>query len=122
MNSNAHADLDPQVAELLARLRADATLTSATTLSANEKIATVRARMDSIAQFGFPPEPIGMTELVIPSASGELTTRLYVPRRELALPAPVLLYCHGGGFVAGSLDNYDTALGALAKIVSPGVV
>jgi acetyl esterase len=72
--------------------------------------------MVSFAPFGFPHEPIGLTkDLVIPSSAGHLTTRLYVPHQNLALPAPVLLYCHGGGFVAGSLDNYDTALGALAN-------
>ncbi len=69
-----------------------------------------------MAQFGFPHEPIGMTkDLVIPGSAGELTIRLYVPRQELALPAPVLLFCHGGGFVTGDLDVYDTACRALAN-------
>jgi acetyl esterase len=115
VNGNPHAALDPQVAELLAKLHAAGTLTSGTTLSADEKIAAVRARMTSIAQLGFAPEPIGMREVFIPGAPGRLMTRVYIPQRELALPAPALLYCHGGGFVAGSLDNYDTALAALAN-------
>ncbi|TAI67174.1 hypothetical protein CWO89_04330 [Bradyrhizobium sp. Leo170] len=115
VNGNTHATLDPQVAELLAKLHAAGTLTLGTTLSADEKIAAVRTRMTSIAQLGFPPEPIGMREAFIPGAPGKLMTRVYIPQRELALPAPALLYCHGGGFVAGSLDNYDTALAALAN-------
>ncbi|MBR0697734.1 alpha/beta hydrolase [Bradyrhizobium lablabi] len=72
--------------------------------------------MDAVAQFGFPHEPLRMTkDLVIPGIAGPLTVRLYVPLQELARPAPALLYCHGGGFVAGGLDIYDTALGALAN-------
>lgn len=54
-------------------------------------------------------------DLVVPSTDDELIIRLYVPCQELARPSPVLLYCHGGGFVAGTLDNYDTALGAIAN-------
>jgi acetyl esterase len=100
----------------MAKMPAAATQTSGTTLSANEKIAAIRARSVGMAQFGFPHEPIGMTkDLVIPTSAGELTTRLYVPRQELALPAPVLLYCHGGGFVTGNLDMFDTACRALAN-------
>lgn len=115
MNSRPNAQLDPQVVELLAKFHAaDANIGNA--LSDTEKIAATRARMASITQFAFPHEPIRETkDLVIPSSAGGLTIRLYVPRQELALPAPVLLYCHGGGFVTGSLDNCDTALGALAN-------
>jgi acetyl esterase len=116
MNSRPNAHLDPQVTELLAKFHAAAAQTSGMPLSVAEKIVAARARMASMTQFAFPHEPIGATkDLVIPSSAGELTIRLYVPRQELAFPAPVLLYCHGGGFVAGSLDNYDTALGALAN-------
>jgi acetyl esterase len=90
--------------------------TSGPTLSANEKIAAVRTGMASMFQFGFPHEAIGMTkDLVIPTSAGELAARLYVPRQELTPPAPVFLFCHGGGFVTGSLDIYDTACGALAN-------
>jgi acetyl esterase len=116
MNSRPHADLDAQVVKLLANLHAAATQAPETALSANEKIAALRARMVSAARPALPHEPIGVKKnLVIPSSAGELTIRLYVPHQELAFPAPVLLYCHGGGFVAGSLDYYDTALGALAN-------
>src|SRR5262249_4102542 len=85
-------------------------------LSSTEKIAATRAQVAGVIRFGFPQEPIGMTkDLVIPSTDGELTVRLYVPRQEPARPSPVLLYFHGAGFVAGTLDSYDTALGAIAN-------
>ena len=107
MNRGRHPDLDPQVVQLLANMHAAAT---------KERIAALRATMGSAVKPVLPQEPIGVTrDLVIPGAAGEIRARLYVPRQELALPAPVLLYCHGGGFVAGSLDYYDTALDALAN-------
>ena len=44
----------------------------------------------------------------IPAPAGNLTVRVYTPSSRTALP--VLVFFHGGGFVAGSLDSHDTAL------------
>jgi len=43
---------------------------------------------------------------IIPSPGGELRARAYEP---IAAPGPLptLIYLHGGGFVAGSLDSHD---------------
>lgn len=53
----------------------------------------------------------------IPRVEGKIKVRLYVPQtvEALAIRAPVLIYYHGGGFVAGDLDGYDTLLRALTN-------
>jgi acetyl esterase len=49
----------------------------------------------------------------IPGPAGNLAIRVYTPNSESALP--VLVFFHGGGFVAGSLDAYDTPLRAITN-------
>src|SRR5258708_26212862 len=65
-------------------------------------------------------------DFAIPGPAGKIPVRLYVPHtiilsggrgiRQDLLPiaAPVLVYYHGGGFVAGDLESHDSLLGALA--------
>lgn len=50
--------------------------------------------------------PMGeVSELVIDGPGGDLRLRIYQPAA--GLPAPVLVYFHGGGFVMGDLDTQD---------------
>ena len=59
--------------------------------------------------------PCGIEERVIPGPDGPVTVRIYTPagtRRELL---PGLVYFHGGGLVAGSLDDYQSLCAALAN-------
>jgi acetyl esterase len=50
---------------------------------------------------------VGKVEnLVIPGPGGEIRARSYVPVAA-AGPLPTLIYFHGGGFVAGSLESHD---------------
>lgn len=44
----------------------------------------------------------------IPGPAGNVTVRVYMPSSRTA--RPVLVFFHGGGFVAGTLDTHDTAL------------
>jgi acetyl esterase len=44
----------------------------------------------------------------IPGPAGNLAIRVYTPNSGTALP--VVVFFHGGGFVAGNLDGYDTVL------------
>lgn len=52
-------------------------------------------------------------ELAIPSDYGPLPCRFYRPTRDTA-PCPILVYYHGGGFMLGSLELYDTTCRRLA--------
>lgn len=47
---------------------------------------------------------------VIPGRAGDLTLRIFTPKRANG----VFLHIHGGGFVVGRVDHYDEALAELA--------
>jgi acetyl esterase len=51
--------------------------------------------------------PVGKVEnLTIPGPGGEIRARSYAPVAAVG-PLPTLIYFHGGGFVAGSLESHD---------------
>ena len=52
-------------------------------------------------------------EIEIPVGDLKLPTRLYRPNESASLP--LLLFFHGGGFVAGNLDTHDNACRYLCK-------
>jgi acetyl esterase len=49
----------------------------------------------------------------IPGPAGNITVRVYSPNSTSGLP--VLVFFHGGGFVAGNLDAYDNPLRSIAN-------
>jgi acetyl esterase/lipase len=55
-----------------------------------------------------PPVPLDVDELKVPGPEGapEVRVRRYRPA-DADGPLPAMVYIHGGGFVAGSLDLYD---------------
>ncbi len=59
------------------------------------------------------PEVARVTELSIPGRDGPMAARLYVPHDDSAV-RPLLVYYHGGGWVVGSLEGYDTSCRRLA--------
>jgi acetyl esterase len=70
------------------------------------------------------PEIASVREIDIPGRGGPIPARLYVPYDDGAV-RPLLLYFHGGGWVVGSLEGYDTpcrslALNANCNVVSVG--
>ena len=61
-----------------------------------------------------PGEPVAeVRDVRVPAAGGEVLVRTFRPEGDG--PHPVVAYLHGGGWVMGSLDSYDTALRALAN-------
>ena len=50
-------------------------------------------------------------DLTLPGPAGPLRARLYAPT---SLPAPLLVFLHGGGFVMCSIDTHDNLCRALA--------
>jgi acetyl esterase len=77
----------------------------------DEVAATRRVTHDSLVSFGGAPIPVGVTELSIPGPAGAIGVRHYDPSGSgptAGPPAPVLVYYHGGGYVFGGLDGYDS--------------
>lgn len=112
--------LDPQAQMVLEQLRANASTgpNRALPFSAAEKISAMRKRMADIVPFGFPFESVlRIEDIEIQRSEGKIRLRLYVPQTQdpLKSAAPVLIYYHGGGLVAGGLDWYDTVVRALAN-------
>jgi acetyl esterase len=52
-------------------------------------------------------------ELAIPTDYGPLPCRFYRPTKD-PVPCPVMVYYHGGGFMLGTLELYDTTCRRLA--------
>jgi acetyl esterase len=103
--------LDSQARRFLERLAA---LNPPSALS-----LTVEARRAALAQlltFSGPPVTVGViTNLTVPGPAGPLAVRAYAPAGSSAPePLPALVYFHGGGLVAGSLDTHDAICRSLA--------
>jgi acetyl esterase len=81
---------------------------------------TVQERRSALAQllsFSGSPEEVGaIAELTMPGPGGALRVRTYAPSgvaRAQLLPG--LIYFHGGGLVAGSLDTHDSVCRSLVN-------
>jgi len=59
------------------------------------------------------PEVARVEDISIPGRDGPVPARLYVPRDDGA-PRPLMVYLHGGGWVVGSVEGYDTTCRRLA--------
>jgi acetyl esterase len=79
-----------------------------------------RLHAASAATLHGPPVAVaGVDDRTIPGLAGDLAVRVYTPHGEP--PFPIVVWFHGGGWVVGTLDTYDTICRALAAAV-PAVV
>ena len=46
---------------------------------------------------------------------GTIPIRVYHPSKPVASPVAALIYLHGGGFIVGSLDQFETAMRRLCE-------
>ncbi len=109
--------LDPQVEALLNKLAAHQPESTHSSEPA-EKIAETRLSVKSATAFGLPSEPVlRVDDFDLPGPAGKVPVRLYVPKTQASSPKllPILIYYHGGGFIAGDLDLQDTLLRAIAN-------
>src|SRR5476651_277790 len=62
-----------------------------------------------------PPAPAVavIKDLSVPSANGSIPVRLY-RHRAISPSLPLLVFYHGGGWMLGSIDSYDTICRRLA--------
>ena len=72
------------------------------------------AHVSESLELSGPGEPVAeVRDVRVPTAGGEVLVRAFRPQG--VGPLPVVAYLHGGGWVMGSVDSYDTALRALAN-------
>jgi len=101
--------LDPRVTRFLNVLAAG-NPPDARTVSVEER----RAGLASLMGFAGPPIALEHIEdRTLPGSGGALRVRLYSPSSGDQLPG--LIYFHGGGFVAGSVETHDCIARALAQ-------
>ncbi|MCF6767217.1 alpha/beta hydrolase fold domain-containing protein [Thiotrichales bacterium 19S11-10] len=73
----------------------------------------VRKNADSLVFYADKaPEVKSVREFTVKAGSRLVKVRLYHPNPEKHLP--IIVYAHGGGFVSGNLDSFDTPLRELA--------
>ena len=103
--------LDPHAKRLLDRLAA-LNPPSARSLSVEER----RRALEHMLRFGGLRESVAaVEELTVPGAAGALPARLYISADAGAAPGTGMIYFHGGGLVAGSLDTHDGICRSLAN-------
>jgi acetyl esterase len=62
-----------------------------------------------------PPEDVQTEDRRIPGPAGQLPVRIYTPRGTASGVRGLVLYCHGGGFVLGDLETYDSVCRAICQ-------
>jgi len=78
-------------------------------------VAERRQGLKELLALSGPEWPIERVEdRVIPGPGAALPLRIYTPLEASADPLPGLIYFHGGGFVAGSIETHDPIARALA--------
>jgi acetyl esterase len=86
--------------------------------SADESRLTARNRSRILK--GRPPALPVVVDRTIPGPGGEIPVRIYAPIRDAGMP--VVVYCHGGGWVLSDLDTHDVVCRKLALASSSIVV
>src|SRR5580700_1293011 len=80
-------------------------------------VAERRGALAHLLSFCGQPEEVGaIAQLTLPGPEGALALRTYEPRgARSGEPLPGLIYFHGGGLVAGTLDTHDPICRSLAN-------
>ncbi|MEE9300290.1 MAG: alpha/beta hydrolase [Alphaproteobacteria bacterium] len=106
-------ELHPKLKELLAA-PADPNATPVEQQSPEE--ARAEFERDFAAVDGEKPDIHSTEEIQIPGPGGPLRLRIYEPGpREGGSGRPALVYCHGGGYIRGSVESHDSACRLIAN-------
>jgi acetyl esterase len=110
--------LDPRAQRFLERLAAS-NPQNALALT----VAARRAALADLLGMSAAPAPVQRVEdRTLPGPAGAIPVRIYIPTEARANGVPGLVYFHGGGFVAGSLDTHDHIARALASACGARVI
>src|SRR5579863_381192 len=110
--------LDPHTKRLLERLAA-LNPPSARSLTVEER----RSALEHLLNFtGMREEVAGVEQTLLAGAEAELPARIYTPAGAAGKPLPGIIYFHGGGLVAGSLDSHDGICRSLANASGARVI
>jgi len=104
--------LDPKVQRFLERLAAT-TPPSVLALSIEQR----RAGLTQLLSFSGPPEEVAaVDQFELPGPGGPVGVRAYTPiGAHVGQQLPGMVYFHGGGLVAGSLDTHDPICRSLSN-------
>jgi acetyl esterase len=105
--SESQTPADPQVQKVLDRMVA-AGVVRPTTVEDVRKAYLFYPKLS-----GSPEHVFRIGDREIPGPAGNIGVRIYTPSATTGLP--IFVFFHGGGFVAGSLDTYDTPLRSVAN-------
>jgi len=100
--------LNPFVIQMLEQLKGRPSICEGTPEEGRAMLAQTRA------VYGDGPEMVQAVTLNLPSRGGDLTARLLVPTDN---PAGLIVYLHGGGWVVGSIKDFE-ALGRSLALAS----
>ncbi len=96
---------DPQIAEWMK---------TGPVLGAHEPVWVQRRKHDAFIDKD--PPPVGRVEpLNVRGPHGTIPMRVYHPSQG-GDPLPALVYLHGGGFIVGSLDQFETAMRRFCEV------
>jgi len=75
---------------------------------AGASLSDRRAALEALAEMADDVStPVAIENRTLPGPAGALPIRLYAPIEPITGPQPALVFFHGGGWVAGSLDTHD---------------
>jgi acetyl esterase len=97
--------LHPFITAMLEQLKGRPALSAGTPAEARAMVAAGRAVL------GPGPDQAEIRDLSLPTRAGSIGARLYVPSESAA---GLLVYLHGGGWVVGAIEDYDTLARTLA--------
>lgn len=98
--------LHPFISAMLVQLAGLPALSAGSPADARALVAAGRARL------GPGPDMQAVQALALPGRDGPVPARLLVPQGAVA---GTIVYLHGGGWVVGTLDDYDSYMRALAS-------
>ncbi|MBQ7805728.1 alpha/beta hydrolase fold domain-containing protein [Rhodococcus sp. (in: high G+C Gram-positive bacteria)] len=87
-----------------------------------ESVTEMRELVDGFPMFQVPGPDVDVVQTRYAGPTNDLDARIYVPPKDGRTDRPVLLYFHGGGFVAGGLDSNDNVCRTLAHRLGAVVI